>query len=218
VNRTWPSLGNHLTLCFVAAAAATCAVACDTGGSATSSAPVAAEPVPKATASMQLAATAPTPPAPEEPTPPASEAAPSAPPGASANVDAPTPTAEGGKSVVKGPPAQDEPFVTWLQASAPLAAKGKGEITVVLEAKKPYKCNDKYPYKFKVGSSTGLTVADTTVRGMQIGKERSTMVIPVTVGDPGKASLTGELSFSVCTDDKCLIEKQTLTISLDVQS
>lgn len=168
---------------------------------------------------MQLAATAPSP-HPSEPSASGSEAATAVPPAATAKSgdDAPGPTTAAGQGVVKGPAVQDEPFVTWLQASAPLAAKGKSEITVVLEAKKPYKCNDKYPYKFKVGSSAGLTATEATVRGMQIGKERSTMTIPVTVGDPGKASLTGELSFSVCTDDKCLIEKQTLTISLDVQS
>ena len=122
------------------------------------------------------------------------------------------------KQLVRGASAKDEPFEAWLEADAPLTANGKAELRLVLEAKGPYKCNDSYPYKFKVASSSGVSVADPAVKGMQIGKKRSTMPIPVSVGAAGRATLSGELSFSVCTEDKCLIEKQTLSISVDVSS
>lgn len=125
--------------------------------------------------------------------------------------------AEGG-AVVRGAVAQGEPFAAWLETVAPLPANGKGSITVVLEAKNGFKCNDQYPYKFTVGSSASMTPAEKVIRSMQIGKGRSTMSIPVTVGASGPAVLEGEFSFSVCTEDKCLIEKQKLSISVDVKS
>jgi len=185
MNRTWRSLGNPPT-CFIALTIATCGVACDTGGdSSAPSAPAAAEPVAQSTTSLQLAATAPSP---TEPMALPTEPAPSA-SAARGGISPATPAAAGAKSVVKGPMVQDEPFVAWLQAGVPVNAKAKSEITLVLEAKKPYKCNDQYPYKFKVTGSSGLSVAEPTVRGMQIGKERSTMAIPVTLGAAGKATL-----------------------------
>jgi hypothetical protein len=51
---------------------------------------------------------------------------------------------------------------------------------------------------------------------MNVDKQRSTMSVPFTPTQAGSHTLSGELAFSVCTDDKCLIEKQTLSFPVDV--
>lgn len=140
-----------------------------------------------------------------------------------------TPTAGSADAPKKGPPPADPlpngargPSVTGEGFEAfmavPEVAAGKSATArVVLDAVAPFHCNDKYPYKFTIEPTPGVTYPSTTLKDMQIGERRSTMAVPFTVNEPGKKTLTGELSFSVCTDDKCLIEKQKLTVTVDVE-
>jgi hypothetical protein len=51
---------------------------------------------------------------------------------------------------------------------------------------------------------------------MNVAAQRSTMTIPIRPSAVGKHTLSGELAFSVCTEDKCLIEKKALSLPFDV--
>lgn len=120
--------------------------------------------------------------------------------------------------VTKGEDVGAASFSTWLQASGSYEAGKQGTVTAVLVAKDPYKCNAKYPYKFKTAPpSGGITYPQTTVRGMQVSPKRSTMSIPFVPSQPGKATVSGEFSFSICTDERCVIEKRNLTVTVDVK-
>jgi hypothetical protein len=94
-----------------------------------------------------------------------------------------------------------------------------GEARVVLEAKAPYHVNDKYPYKFKLKNADGLKFANLVVGKDLVKLEAMRAVVPVafTPESAGKHAVAGQLAFSVCTDDKCLIEKRDLSLAVDVK-
>jgi hypothetical protein len=93
-----------------------------------------------------------------------------------------------------------------------------GEVTITLDAKAPFHINDKYPYKFKLKDAAGLKFASPTVGkdAAKLEQQRMTMTVGFVPETPGKHALAGVFAFSVCTDDKCLIEKRDL--SFDVHS
>lgn len=125
-------------------------------------------------------------------------------------------TAPAPATVRRGPAAKGEGFNVWLEGKSEYALNEPASLTIVLTAEAPFKCNDQYPYRFTVASAPGLQASESVVRGMNVDKERSTMTVPFTPIQKGSHTLSGELSFSVCTDDKCLIEKETLTFPVDV--
>jgi hypothetical protein len=101
----------------------------------------------------------------------------------------------------------------------PVYEAGKpGEATITLDAKPPFHVNDKYPYKFKLKETAGLKFPNPVVvkDAAKLEKQRMTMAVGFTPEAAGKHTIAGVFQFSVCTDDKCLIEKRDL--SLEVQS
>ena len=93
------------------------------------------------------------------------------------------------------------------------------EVAVVLSAKAPFKCNDKYPYKLKLEESDGVTLASKIVKkdAVKLETHKATMTVPFTPDKAGTRRLAGEFSFSVCTEDKCLIEKRKLALDVTVK-
>jgi hypothetical protein len=110
--------------------------------------------------------------------------------------------------------------------SLTLRAKGDGysagkdsEAEIVLEAKAPFHANDKYPYKFKLANADGLTFPDKIVKKDKAKVEamKVTMTVPFKAAAAGTKKISGTFHFSVCTTDKCLIEKRALALDVDVK-
>jgi hypothetical protein len=118
----------------------------------------------------------------------------------------------------QGGVVNDEAFSTWLEADSPVAAGSKSHVEAVLVAKAPYHCNAEYPHKFKLNAApAGLSYPEDTVRGMQVTAERGVLRIPVQAQNAGPATVSGTLSFSVCTEERCLVEKRDLSLNLEVK-
>lgn len=118
----------------------------------------------------------------------------------------------------KGSDVSGASFSAWLQTAGAYEAGKPATVTAVLTARDPYKCNDKYPYKFKLDpAGAGVSYPEPIVRGMQIAPKRSTMTIPFIPSQAGPATISGTLYFSVCTDERCLIEQSKLSVSVDVK-
>jgi hypothetical protein len=92
----------------------------------------------------------------------------------------------------------------------------QAEITLV--AKGPFHVNKSYPYKFKVGQAEGVKPEKpvTSSEALKLEDKRAVMNVGFTADKPGKGRLQGQFSFSVCTDDKCLIEKRNLSLDMNV--
>src|SRR5690606_40800013 len=89
--------------------------------------------------------------------------------------------------------------------------------TIVLEAVGEYKVNDEYPIKFRFEEQAGIKPKKMTVlrEEAKIEKQRAEMPLSVTVESAGKRKVSGRLSFSVCTEERCLIEKRDLAVEVD---
>ncbi len=105
-----------------------------------------------------------------------------------------------------------------LQPKGAYASGKAGEAEVVLSAKPPYHVNDKYPYKFKLKDAPGLTFVSMVVTKDAVKFEPARATVPVVfTPSAGKHTLSGRLSFSVCTDDKCMIEKRDLALEIEAK-
>jgi hypothetical protein len=88
---------------------------------------------------------------------------------------------------------------------------------VVLEALGEYKVNEEYPIKFQFAARDGTKPVKMTVsrEDAKLEKQRAELPLSVTIESAGKRQIAGKLSFSVCTEDRCLIEKRELAVDVD---
>ena len=93
-----------------------------------------------------------------------------------------------------------------------------GTVEIVLLAKGPFKVNDKYPYKFKVKEGAGVKYPGPVIKdGVKLEKTRAVLPVPFTPESAGKKEIAGRFDFSVCTPERCLIEKRELTLAINVK-
>lgn len=111
------------------------------------------------------------------------------------------------------PEVKEEAFV--LRASAPESAEGPFDFIVTLEALSGYKVNPEYPIKFTF--DTGAFSAEPEVLRKEQGQfeeKKAELKGVVKLTAPGPNVVSGKLSFSVCTEERCLIEKRDLAVSV----
>jgi hypothetical protein len=102
-------------------------------------------------------------------------------------------------------------LVEWKPGDGASGANATGQL--VLTPKAPFKCNLEYPYKLKLTAPT-VTVSKSEVTKPEISVDVKKVVVPVgyTMPDSPRA-IDGLFAFSVCTDDKCLIERVQLKMT-----
>jgi hypothetical protein len=85
-----------------------------------------------------------------------------------------------------------------------------------LKAKAPFKVNQEYPIKMKLNDGAGLVGLKKVVgtESLKLSKKTASLNVELKATKAGPVSLTGTLYFSVCTEDRCLIEKQPLGLEL----
>jgi hypothetical protein len=106
-----------------------------------------------------------------------------------------------------------------LKSKGPHVAGAAASLEVVLEAKPPYKCNDQYPYKFKVSETPGVSFPVKVVKNdaLALEKSRAVMTVAFTPESPGEKRIGGEFAFSVCTAERCLVERRDLVLAVAVE-
>lgn len=129
------------------------------------------------------------------------------------------PVAPGAEPAAGSARVDEANFTINIAPNGSYAAGKAGEAQIVLDAKPPFHVNEKYPYKFKLKDAPGLVFANAVVGkdNVKLETQRATMTVPFTVKDAGKHTLAGQFSFSVCTEDKCLMEKRDLALSLEAK-
>jgi hypothetical protein len=157
-----------------------------------------------------------------------------APPAAEATAAAPaTPAPASAAEAIPGAPAavdsaapsdakskyNEANFDLALQTKGNYTSGQAGEAEIVLAAKAPFHVNQNYPYKFKLQEAPGLKFANPIVSKdlVKLEPARATMPVAFTPESAGKHTVRGQLSFSVCTDDKCMIEKRELSLEIDAK-
>lgn len=124
---------------------------------------------------------------------------------------APRPTTVLVSGVVSG-----EGYRTSLQMPSPIVVGQSAEAVVNLTPQSPFKSNEKYPYRFSFGEVAGVTTPASAVTGATVTPEKTTLRFAVTGKSVGRGSIAGTFSFSVCTAEKCLVERAPLVLSFEV--
>ncbi len=127
--------------------------------------------------------------------------------------DAPAPAPEAASKV------SEASFDLELRPKGTYTAGQQAEAEIVLDAKPPFHVNEEYPYKFKLKEASGVKFPQPVVGkdAAKLEKQKVTLPVSFTPEAAGKCTVAGQLAFSVCTDDKCLIEKRDLTLVVDVK-
>lgn len=170
--------------------------------------------------SLLLACNKETPPAAEEPRSASNAAAPQAPPNTPGPAESPAAAAAADAAPTGTDKVSDAAFDLSLDApKATLKAGQAGMVEVVLTAKAPFHVNDKYPLKLKLKETPGIKYESLTIGKDAAKVEQMKAVLPVkfTPDAPGKRTVAGQLAFSVCTEDKCLMEKRDLVLAVTVE-
>lgn len=161
-----------------------------------------------------------TPPAAEEPRSASNAAAPTNPP-AAANAASAAPAAPTADAAAPTGAAKftDAGFELSIEApKAPVKAGQAGSVEVVLAAKAPFHVNDKYPIKLKLKETPGVKYENLTITKDAVKLEPMKAVMPVSfTPEAGKRTVAGQFSFSVCTEDKCLMEKRDLLLEVNAE-
>ena len=150
--------------------------------------------------------------------PPAAEAPSSVPSPAGSNApeaQAAVPSAAVAPAVAAASKYSEAAFDLAIEAKGNYTSGQAGEAEIVLAAKPPFHVNDNYPYKFKLKEAAGLKFANLLVSKDSVKLEHARATIPVAfTPEAGTHTLSGQLSFSVCTADKCMIEKRDLALEI----
>jgi hypothetical protein len=117
----------------------------------------------------------------------------------------------------RGPAASNDTYTTWLETVGNYTAGQAGQVRLVLEAKAPFHTNEEYPYKFTFGAPVGgVSYPTPVVKDMKVAEMSASMALPIQAAAKGAATVQGTFNFSVCSKDKCLIEKATLTLPIQI--
>jgi hypothetical protein len=111
-------------------------------------------------------------------------------------------------------------FKLTLKAPGPYSVGHEGRAEIILVAKKPFKINEQYPYRFAPTLTGDFVFTERSLdkTAARIDPRRAVVPVRFTPEGAGTAELGGIFSFSVCTDDRCLLEKHPLSVPLDVMA
>lgn len=123
-------------------------------------------------------------------------------------------------SVPAAAPSFDEPaFSLTLSKTGSYSAGNSGTLMLELKAKAPHHVNQEYPHKFKLKPVDGISFPNPTLARDAMTVEPMAIVlrVPLKPTRTGIFKVEGDFAFSLCTADRCLIEKRTLASEIEVR-
>jgi hypothetical protein len=119
------------------------------------------------------------------------------------------------------PPASrfdEAAFSLTMEPQGTYAAGKPASVAVRLTAKGPHHINQEYPHKMKLKASDGVAFPQPVIGrdAMKISNTQAEFSVVLTPNRSGKATVGGDFAFSLCTADRCLIEKRALALDIQV--
>lgn len=124
-------------------------------------------------------------------------------------------------------PTEGDNYAIGVAAKGPYAAGKDGTVAITVTAKNGFHVNPEYPVAFKPEGFEALKFAEeklklgTGTRTPCADKAEDACVAEFPVAfvceKAGAAKFAGTLNFSVCSADKCLIEKVPVTLALSAE-
>jgi hypothetical protein len=123
--------------------------------------------------------------------------------------------------VAAGAKAESENYIAEIKVTGPYAAGKEGTVEVVLVPKGSYHINAQYPYKFKATdpAPAGVTFPKPLLQRADgtFEEKKGSFKVPFVAAKAGKATVSGTLSLSVCSDANCIMDKVELAVDVDVK-
>lgn len=117
--------------------------------------------------------------------------------------------------------ASTDSYDAEIKSVGTYAAGKQGTVEVVLTPKDPFHLNDAYPYKFRTADPApeGVTYPKPLLvrADGKFDQTRGVFSVPFVASKPGKYSIGGTLSLSVCSPSSCLMERVELAVDVDVK-
>lgn len=110
-------------------------------------------------------------------------------------------------------------FMLKIEPRAPYEVGKPGIVEIELKAKDPHHINHEYPHKLKLKPIDGVTFPSSTLgrESMKISPMYAELTVPFTPDRRGVFSIGGDFAFSLCTADRCLMEKRMLAVEVQVR-
>ncbi len=130
-----------------------------------------------------------------------------------------SPEAANANVASSGPRVDESAFTLSLAPGAPYSAGVAGVLLLELKAKAPHHVNQEYPHKLKLKPTDGVTFPNSTLTrdAMKLEAMAVSLKVPFTPTRSGALTISGEFAFSLCTADRCLIEKRALSTEIQVR-
>ncbi|MFT3764106.1 MAG: hypothetical protein QM820_01080 [Minicystis sp.] len=122
--------------------------------------------------------------------------------------------------VVGGAKAETDNYVAEIKAGSGYKAGAEGAVEVTLATKGAYHTNAQYPYKFKLNDAPdGLSYPKPTLQRADgaFEEKKGTFKVPFNAAKPGKYTIAGVFSLSVCSEANCIMDKVPLEVSVEVK-
>ncbi len=124
-------------------------------------------------------------------------------------------------AVTGGPKSETENYIAEMKASGDYKAGSEGLVEVTFATKGDYHINKQYPYKFKATDPApeGLSFPKPILQRADgsFEEKKGSFKVPFLVSKAGKATVSGTLSLSVCSDANCIMDKVPLELAVDVK-
>lgn len=113
---------------------------------------------------------------------------------------------------------EEAAFSLKLEPRTPYGVGKPGEVVLQLKAKEPHHINQEYPHKLKLKATDGVAFPQTVLGrdAMKIATMSAELSVPFTPAKTGTYSIGGDFAFSLCTADRCLMEKRALAVAINV--
>ncbi len=112
----------------------------------------------------------------------------------------------------------------FLLAVAPTQTKyavGKpGEVEIALESRGEWHVNQEYPIRIEVDGPEGAGVSKRELvkdDAKEFGDDKVRFLAPVAPSAAGEHEVSCDVSFAMCTDENCVLERRTVAMRLEVE-
>ncbi len=137
--------------------------------------------------------------------------------------DAPKPTTSPSKEppAPAGPRIETGAFILAVAPAQPKYRVGKpGAFEIALEGRGEWHVNQEYPIRVELSAPEGAGVAKQELvkdDAKEFGEKKVRFLAPVAPSAAGEHEVSCDVSFALCTDENCVLERRTVAMKLEVQ-
>ncbi|KPK16931.1 MAG: hypothetical protein AMJ62_03325 [Myxococcales bacterium SG8_38] len=132
-----------------------------------------------------------------------------------------SPAADEKSEVPAGPRIETGMFLLSVAPAQPEYRVGKpGEVELALEGRGEWHVNQEYPIRVDLSAGPALKLEKQKLvkdDAKEFGEEKVRFVAALEPSAAGEHEVRCDVSFAMCTDENCILEKRTVTMQVEVE-